>query len=456
MIKKFLNVWAGSGDTGTEPTITKQNTGFVRREKPNRQLFNWLFNRIQYAVDNTASHLDTHYDQSPYMEEAISKCYFEDSWGNGTDPQNVIDAGSGFTIERIHTFFIDSIPHLLMLDTASDRILVYNARTRALVETSADLSASITGTTVSMLDFCTDGDFVYVLFDADSSSVAGKFSIGGSWDYSPAWPSGGRSVPTTGSASFGNPRITVAYGDYLAITCPNTTITASNTVAIYVLAQDDGSVYASGAGDAPTGANLYADGPAASYGQYLFFNAKYTGVSYLCSLNLFAPTSGCGGTGYPASLSTPMVNVAVGRNIISVIDDDTPSPTDPIIHYSNPSNANLNNVLAGEPAGSAGYYQQFSGVSEAVTDGQYIWIGTCVETSTPNKLNAVVGVDVAYFNNGPRSDPFELDQIKRGPYFLPSAPESGRNGCRLCYDGRDMWTYTGGRYIYRIPRISHR
>jgi len=57
-IDKFDNVWADSGETGTAPTTTKQDTGFVRREKPKRQLINWLFNQLQTTVNSLADYVN--------------------------------------------------------------------------------------------------------------------------------------------------------------------------------------------------------------------------------------------------------------------------------------------------------------------------------------------------------------------------------------------------------------
>lgn len=463
MITKFLNTWANSGDTGTTPTTTKQDSGFVRREPPTRQLFNWLFNGLQNRINDIADRLNQAQEDLPDFESVISSGYHPYTWSSCIDGINQINIGSGAGISRIHTFFINGVPHLLMMDISDDTIKIYNARTRLLIDTSPDLTTSITGTSVQVWDFCTDNEFIYVLFAHSTGFKVGRFVVGDTWDYDPSWTAGGTALyggPTSGDA-----RIRVVYDNYIAVSNPGVLVTSSSSAAIQILNKSNGSIYNYGAGDCPTSLSLSAMGNCASYGPFVFFHASVgygSATNYLCSINVDSPTSGCGGSGYPASIAYPLKVVAAGANIISIHDEDDPTDSTKIFYNSHAGTAFLNGVNAGTALnGAAAKYTMFGGCQDAVFDGQNVWIGVALEVgSGPTYRNAVVGFDVFSMSNYGNSSNATLDfsQIIKGPYYLPDAPSylTLGKGPRLCFDGRDLWTCSLDQYVNRIPRIALR
>lgn len=450
MIKKFSALWASSGDTGTAPTATKQETGFVRRERPNRQLFNWVINALQSSLNDAAGSVSPVNDgiDTPAQQIAIATGVHEYPWAMPEDAGNTIDVGTGAAVFRVQACFISNEPHIMALDKTNNVVKLYNARTKELIDTSHDLTGDITGTTPQALDFCTDGSNIYVLFhNASNELKVGKFLIGGTWSYDVSWTAGGQQVGS--ELSILEERTYMIYnGDYLIISRP----WELTNGYIAVLNGSDGTIYAQGNGDstsAPVGA-------ISTYGDYVFFSSDSGDI---CSFDIETPTAGTGGAAYPAGVSYAAGNVAIGGNIFTAMNYTDPADSNPIVYHSTVSNATLNRILAGTPDnGAPSKYTLYGGCRDLTTDGQNIWIGTKIEVSVGTTRCAVVGFDASKISNSQNITigTLDLTQIVRGPYLLPESPGTNDDGPRLCFDGRDMWTCNQGQYLYRIPRIALR
>jgi hypothetical protein len=461
MITKFNEIWASSGDTGTAPDSSKQTAGFVRREKAIRQLFNWLFNGLHHAANALVDHVSSEYDSLDSPKTAIATGFHDESWGTAVEEVNRIDTGSA-DITRICTCFVGEDPHLLLLDTNTDSVLMYNARTRAYVGSSGDLTTTITGSSVAVHDFCCDNSYIYVLFSTATNHVVGKFLIGGSgsWDYDSTWIAGGRTLIGTGA--IGNARIKFIDADNVAVSCPWNLVILSTSVAIEMIQVSDGLVYGVGAGDCPTGVSLKATGDFSCDGTYLYFHASDgSSTHYLCSMTISAPGTGCGGTGYPLPLDfNPVMMTNVGAYNIAVADEEDPNSTNIIIYASNPGQSSIDRIYAGTPDnGNASKYSLFGGCQSVIHDGSNVWIGTKIETFAGVWVNAVIGIDAYVFSNSVPRSPTSmttLPAVVKGPFMMASQPGGSDSGPRIAYDGRDIWACTGDAHIYRVPRVALR
>jgi photosystem II stability/assembly factor-like uncharacterized protein len=150
--------------------------------------------------------------------------------------------------------------------------------------------------------------------------------------------------------------------------CTYESISASTTAAVKVVNKADGSIAGQGAGDAPTGTSDYIKSICCD-GNYIY---GITHKDYICSIDPSSPSSGCGGSGWPLTITAGTGNggikdIACGGGLVVAVGDDN---TKRLIHVATPDNANIGRVYSGD-------FSKLKTLDRLVYDGSVFWaLGT--------------------------------------------------------------------------------
>jgi hypothetical protein len=459
MIEKFLNVWASNGDTGTAPSTDKQKTGFVRREKPTRQRFNWLFNALQTRTNRLTDWTANVCEHSTDREYEVASGLYT-NWVNLSGTNNRIDLGSGVNANAINCCFVSGKPKVIVLDTTGNKFFLIDAETATIDAQSGDITAGITGSSINAVNFCTDNRSVYVVFSTSTVARVGKFTIPG-FGYDASWPSGG--VPLTGTwADRGRPGIKMVAENKVAVACPWITVTASTSAAIQVLYADTGNVMDVGAGNCSTSNGEYPTGELGSDGANIIYSTQggSSPTHSICGCEVDAPSTGTDGPDFPVGNVYPVRLVSACDSVVGIPDNPDASDSDYMAIRIRSSYAFFDAILAGTADnGKTAKESHFGGCNSVVFDGINIWISTKIKYGSSSYSYALISFDYAMFRSyasGASLTRHDMTSLSKPAILTSGASEMSSNGAYIASDGRDIWEAGGGRYINRLALAVRR
>jgi hypothetical protein len=332
MANEYLDRWATSASTRSEPSAAQKASGYVKGTQPVAKNWNHENGTTKDKLNELIKDLPTGYPPNQGYSEIISQYIENDGsagWAFPNDDPNFFNAGTarawGSICLWINTSEDDPSAQkkILALDcNATREILVIDIETMTLELTTNDLGGanlpSGGGETWIPMAMCADGTSVYVMFEDTNASPnethrvqAYDISTGATWSRKSAWPATGTALPSTGPS---NPN----YSDYIRqvsstqIATANSWNTFGGNDMISLLNMSNGSLTASGDGDATSGQPLGLCGD----GDYVYF---FTNADDVCSLDLTAPASGTGNTNWPYGGSSSTIGgiVHTGNLIIT-------------------------------------------------------------------------------------------------------------------------------------------
>jgi hypothetical protein len=486
-IEKTDGVWAATGEIETDTTLTtaKKAAGFVPGDKAARQRFNYLLNRIDEKIDEIIEErVNSYYDDATDHQAMIMTRIWDDPWSVTSETANTISSGATKELRDICVFFSsDNTPRLMLLDNANCKIEVWNPRTLTSVITTNALSDDLPsggGQTWEPYSMCTDGTYVYVMF-ADTNAAPDTHQIQAwlidetqaNWSVRSGWAATGSALTGTGNGpGQRDGEIFIADDDYLACLCGWNTVSAVGSAAIIIVDITDGTFAAgtSGAGDCPT-----ADSANAAYGcsdgTNIYFQASGTTStdSYYCSATIANPQAGCGGTGYPLTVSNPMSSHGIaccGAAIITMWGRATGEvSTDNVLLSHTSGDVDLDIIIRGQNAAATPLIGDEYIVEDfyaSVFDGINLWMLVKFDNElTTNGQFAVLKLDVAKISLYDVNQSRQMEDIISGVFFI--APENaigvGESEIHaLAFDGRDIWAMCENAAsqdlsgdVYRLP-----
>jgi hypothetical protein len=473
-IDKLDTEWAESGDTGTPPTTAKIQTGWFD-ERPKAERFNWLQARIEDKINRIIrERVDSYYTDATDAQAMITTGLWDDSWGLTDDDANVISGGSSKEYECLNVFFTsDNEPRLIIADMANDKFEVWNPRSFAAVLDTSDAWTddlpSGGGETWEIISACTDGTSIYAMF-VDTAAAPDEYHIQAwditTWDVKTGWAATGTVLTGTGameSTKVGRLLI-FANSTHLAAGCPWTTVSASGDPAIQLIAISDGSITRDGAGDCPTGDSAQLT-CLASDGTNIFFGAVGTVNNHICSATIADLTTGCGGTGYPDTITNPpfLMTSCGPRCIVAItyVANGSGAATDVVLRTLNSDYSVQEEFTRGQNSAAAAVNCEdwlFGEPIASIFDGINIWILSQIDTSSDDGL-ALIKIDVGklpVYDNDMLA--IQLYDIVSGVFYLPKEEIPQASSSTICFDGRDIWcnvetaaSQTLSGKLFRLP-----
>jgi hypothetical protein len=414
---------------------------------------------------------------SPDSEQSmISSGLWETSFGSTIDSNNIIDAGS--TVREFRDqcvyFTSDSRPRLLVANNSGLTIEVWDARTRSLVETTSTLADDLPSGSSETWEVCsimTDGTYLYGLF-IDTNASPNTYQIQAweiaTWDVKGGWASTGTSLPGTGSPFGGGKggEIIKASSTKLATYNSWIDISASSSTAITIIDITDGSIDASGAGDAPTGDSVNATNICSDGTNVFFTGYGSSSNTYLCSATIADPTAGCGGSNFPLTdTSTSYFTrlVSCGPNLMFCAMTNATTAILNNIRTFNSSNADLDILQLGQNSASTpllGNKWVLKNPSDLVFDGINVWIlGGIENNGTGDDQAVLVKIDVAKLALIDTNVVRQLGDVASGVFILAANTVlQSYTYPSVSFDGRDIWgiieptsLQTASGKIFRLP-----
>ncbi len=478
-IEQLDPVWAESGDK-TDPGMTDEKiaAGQVGGEYLYIERFNALQNRVETLLNSlVVERMNGLYEDAADKNAMLTTKLFDESWGVTSDSANVISAGATKQLGDLAVYFdaTTGAPRLMALDYAGNQISVYDARSLALLDTSSDLSADLPsggGETWHAVSMCTDGTHVYVGFiDTAANTYQIQSWLRSDWSVNTGWAATGTALPGSGAGSFGGVRIGFASSTKLATVNSWNAVSAASSAAISIIDITDGTIDASGAGDCPTGDSAKAVSKFASDGTNIYFGASGSTSGYVCSATIANPQVGCGGSGYPYSMTTPAAGypiapVACGAVVaLGIYVGSGWAATDSVIQSCTASAAFTGKITrgqnsAGTPVTGDKWVMRI--VHDARFDGINLWLVGDIDNLSSGVSCCVVKIDVAKLQANSLSDVApQLGDVASVFKISPVNASSSSASLRpmsIELDGRDIWvikenraSQTDSGKIFRLP-----
>jgi hypothetical protein len=468
-VDKLTTIWAEDGDLGDPaPTTAKQETGWVGGDRP---YVEW-FNRLQNRVEKIASDLAEFGPNSTSTDVTTARDMIttglwnaSDTWGTTSDTLNVIDGGDTKEYRDLMVYFdSDNYPFLIAADNAAMKFDIYNARTRAFVESSDDLTADLPTADTPAWEIesaCTDGTHVYAVFCNTSAVGDDEYRaqawLISDWSVHSDWPATGLQLSSTGTLTdgFRKAKVIIASDDTIAIAKRWVTISSSSSAAIMVVAKDfSGSE--GGAGDAPTLVSGIPTGSLTSDGTNLFFGVYEDDTVdslYVCSaiIDLDDMTAGCGGTGYPYELSVStlmaidhMVSCGPKLNVVAY-NYSTQTAVNVVLATNNAGDAWLDRFYRGQNSGATpvvGDQFVLENCLSCCFDGTNVWLLAIIDFPTgyaTNKCCALVKIDAAKFSVLNTSPVRGLQDVASVFLIAPDETQAYSSYAKVVFDGSNIW-----------------
>jgi hypothetical protein len=480
MLEKIANVWAASGTTD-EPDAPKKTVGFAGADQPAMERFNWLHNLIQTKVNEIVSErLSGLYEDAAAPTAMLTTKLFDEPWGLTDDDVNTLSGGSGKSYVDLGVYFDSTAntPRLLALDRAGNSVDVYDPRALTALDASGDLTSDLpsgSGETWEALSMATDGTYVYITFvDTNSDEYQVQSWLISDWSVNTGWSATGTALPGSGTPSLGYvpASIKIVSATKLAVLNNWITVSAASSTALSIIDSSDGSITASGAGDCPTGDSCETYPGLASDGTNVFFGTRGSTGRYLCSATIANPQVGCGGTGYPLTISTPIAGQPnflsqCGPNLIAapISVYSGHAITDAVLHTCNADEADLGEIVRGQNGASSPlpadeWFVQT--IYDSRYDGINLWLACNVRDLSGSNSAAVVKIDASKLPNNASSNktPAVIDIascFRVGSNVMSGDTALGRL-MSLEFDGRDLWivkenrpSQTDSGKIFRLP-----
>jgi hypothetical protein len=281
-----------------------------------------------------------------------------------------------------------------------------------------------------------DLDYAYISFGSDSSGStydndhylqAYRLS---DWTVKSGWPATGLFLFDNGGLQVMD--LLFANDNLLAVNDKETTITGGTSRAVILIDAATGTEDSYGAGDLSSDT---ADG-ICSNGQYIFIATP----SYIGSMSIAAPSSGCGGTGWPRN---------VGSARIACLGDVVVSSNDSVAYVLNTSMAGIATITP--------VTDLITHIGEIETDGLNFWCRGAKYINGADqkecfiykmKIHGLMGQ-----GSGAGTPETAADEIFE-PYALSRS--DGHWGSRIIYDGDGIIaaldSFNGPGKLHKLPK----
>lgn len=353
-IDRINHPWGETGALDTTLTDDKRDVGWVSGDSPDRPTIE-RFNLLQNEDDNKFNEMLDNGPKRP-MKTSTSDQLFTGLYPAGVsaiDSTMSVDTSKGTADFYDYAYAeISGVKKIIACDDDTAlNVDIIDIDTMSFDGSQALPSASLPATyTWVPVGITCSSDIAYILFV--DSAVAVEWRIQAydttSWTVAAGWPATGTD-PFAGTGTVFHPSVIHATDSLLAIANPNVTVSASTDPAVVFIDKTDGTIDSSGAGDQTSGG-----GPdrICSNGTYVFTSDGY-------SINISSPSSGCGGTNWPRSISSNDV-ACIGDLVVFTTD------TTNILYVSSVTNALIGTVTSGDNS-------ICKGTGRITTDGLYFW-----------------------------------------------------------------------------------
>lgn len=489
-VDKIEGIWCETGTKESTLTAAKKLTGWTRHDQPAIERLNYLQYRADFAINKIVDHLsDPGYEDTDPRKVLSTQLWGVDStsWYGMKDAANTISGGSAKAYVDLNICFDTTVdegktPLVMALhrEENANQIDIYNARTLASFGNSGTLAGLELGggELWEAHRFCTDGTYVYVTYvDMNASPVVWRlqaYNIS-DWAVKAGWAATGTALPGN-DVSNDAARVIVASATKLA-TCntwiPATAAGTSNCISIIDI--DDGTIDASGCGDAATGTYYYPSDGICSDGTNIYYTLKWWGaptpIGQLASATIADPTAGCGGANWPytdaVSAGSNCVHIG-GGVVVSTWEHGTGArgPTNPVVAVHSATDADLDVLLRGQDvfANDGDNYIYGDGCSAMCFDGFNIWMRVHIESGA-NGQNVLLCIDAAQLHQLRPASAVNRSIGDVAKLFLitPDAELAHTSYGAIVFDGRDIWTpyrtapsLSGSGNIHRLPKAVSR
>jgi hypothetical protein len=486
-----LDIWAATGTSVTPPPV-KFTLGWTLGEQPAYEYENHLHKETRLKINamlaelNGIAHITEHSDFSlpiipipnqlgyiatqidenehqsntpipinSVIENICRKSYYVSPMNTHMNSSaNEIDLGSGEYIKSIEIGLLTSPFNkraILMLCANDNSVHVYDPNDMSLIDDSGALTGlpSGSGETWVAESMVCDGYWVYVIFkntnvSPNETHVIQAYQIS-DWSVRTGWPATGTILPGTGV----NPDFPTdnpcnmcfpKLGKIATINHWTLISVASTPPAISIIDTSNGSIDASGAGDAPGGHSFSS---ICGDGTFVYFGVEQGGATgYICSAQISNPLVGCGGANYPYSPGSLICwdNLFDGKVIVSAWKGSNPS----ILHFSTVLEANEQTILT---VGSR--YEDYE-LTYLAFDGLYYYV--IIVDAISNNRNNVVKLNPGTFGNSTAI----LDDFILSSHVVEPTANAWQTVGRLATDGRDVFhvlEHKSGTWDGKVRRV---
>jgi len=477
-IEKIDNPWAEDGALDT-PTTDKQDLGWVagsNADRPPAEWLNYLQNRVEKLTNTIVEErVNSFYDGASDHQSMISTGLWGDSWAMTTDTANTISGGSAKQYRDLGVFFNSSgESRLLVFDNTNLKIEVWDPRALTLEDTSDALTDDLPsggGESWEAVSFCNDGTYVYCLF-ADVTPATDEIRLQSwlisDWSVRSGWAATGTDMGARNAATnFRHGKVIMASSTKLAVSRPATAISSSASTAISIIDITDGTIDASGAGDAPTGVSAAMREELCSDGTNVFFTAysSSSNALYVCTATIADPTAGTGGAGYPldiGDIDDVVTMVQCGPDLIAHFftpETALPDETDAIARNHNATYSDMDQLLVGQDNQASpleGVKTTMRKPFASCFDGKNIWVLNSLyigeHVLTRLKASNLIPSSASVIDR-------QICDVAEAHHFSYIANDNSANPYKECvFDGRDIWfvaepgaSQTWSGEIHRLP-----
>jgi hypothetical protein len=471
-IDKFDPVWAESGDTTPDPSDEKIETGWVGGDKPRMERLNNLQKRVEDKINRIQQErADSFFEDATDAQAMLTTGLWDENWGTTGDEPNVIyEAATKAFVDMAVYFTSDKDPRLIVCDNTALKFEIWNPRTLVKLDTSDALTDDLPsggGQTWVCYSLCTDGTNVYAVFEDTTNNTyqINAWDIA-TWDQDAGWAA----VSTTGTALPGSGTPTFTYRGKVIIASPTklatanawNAITASSSAAVTILDITDGSIDASGAGDAPTGTSMEAS-TLCSDQTYIFFGGTTTGSACAyASCQIASPSTGSGGSNYPLTENPATVRMVSAGPKMNIAGFSSPQAGETYIRTLNAADADLDEVERGQNSDSTPLLDVqyiINYLDDVCFDGLNLWMLGQVTNNAGQEQKCLVKVDTGKLSLFTTNVRRSLNDLVNASFIVsPETNETAGSEGRCVFDGRDIWCIIEKRAsqnnsgkIFRLP-----
>lgn len=438
-IDRIDNVWAENGTLEAESAFEADaSAGFVDQRVRYSRL-----NRILYRIETT---LDKLLDRGPKRGAPTAT---EEMLLTGLYPDvsALSDANTVDTVKGTVNFWafalaeIEGSRKLIIGDDQEDLTLDIVDIDTMTLESQQTISAASLPTTSNAqypVAIHCDTDTAYIVWrEATANDNRLQAYNLSDWAVKTGWPATGLSL-WNDSGTLYNISLIDATDTLLGVPNPTQTVTASTDPAVQFVSKAAGTVTSSGAGDQTSGS-----GPLriCSNGTYVFTGAGY-------SIDISSPSSGCGGTNWPRTVTAAIDVACLGDLVFWTANGSN------VGYVGHVDNALIGTVTSGDAS-------ICKDLGRVTTDGLYFW-AQGVKTVGATDRQALFKVDVGGVmgENSSTAEvvgeeiitPVAIDNAATHPTTVAAGDQP------IVFDGEGIWCLPDQDedVFRRVPRINLR
>ena len=404
-------------------------------------------------------------------------------WGGARGDANTIDLGSMAIIGPVLGKSTANFRTINVFQRTNLVMTPIDPRTLQILVSSGSLASTLPSTTGNWdaEAVLSDGDYMYVMFTEDGVGAGTErhylqaYSLAASTygNVKSGWPATGRQLPgaapTTGThpdrgSTFGEaiPRMCFASETQLVTLNTWVPVTSAAQPALSVVNLSDGSIAGYGAGDAPTGANMYPGNGIVvdTFTNNIWFNVRdnVTNVAYIATASLATPSNpGSGVINSPYTFTEADADFWAGplfydgSQIWCFVGEWNTGHQQKIYQFSR-TNANPNTIVEQQ---AGGFWDGHTwAMSRLATDGINLWIAVRKGSFQAGWLKLpLTGFDTDTFTHYLEEYPDVTRVQYKGASTYFSMPDVGG----LCFCGDAMWmcpnTTTSGVGVGEVVRL---